>query len=448
MFAPFDTKVSKQIAPLELAPGDALNSSPHEHIVLFKEWVTKGSKAVFIEEPGCSTTPNYAHEFTASVTIAADGTMHIGSGTKTYIPIRFDSIVQQAPDYAAQYVSQSWPLSSAPPIALTVGVAKTGSIDLKNVGAKTWTPGVVKLAPIPRDQASNLAASTWLSGTRVSTVSADVPPGGVGHFEWDLEAAAPGDFKPYFGLVAEGITWFSDSGGPGDDVIQVNVHVVAAPPGSGGAGGSSAAGGNAGASGATTGKGGSAGTATGGGNAGAGVGGQASAGSGTAGAKAAGGGASGGGPTSGAAGSPSSGGSTANAGAPPAYVVEDSPSSGSSGGCSVGTRTSHGAGGAILLALVAVARRRRRDRVALRRRRGGHAARSLQARGGGLTRADRLSPSLQRGADVVSRRLRRARGVRAPLRARQRAMPRSLRHPAALRRACVFRAISGFACST
>ncbi len=149
--------------------------------------------------------------------------------------------------WAASYVKQSWPLASAPPIQMTQYQMKTGSIDLKNTGTKTWPAGVVKFAPIPRDQASPFAASTWLATNRVSTLAADVPPGGTGHFEWDLDPQSAGDFMPYFGLVAEGVTWFADSGGPDDNVMQVNVHVAAgSPPMTTGSGGGGGAGGDAG----------------------------------------------------------------------------------------------------------------------------------------------------------------------------------------------------------
>ena len=134
------------------------------------------------------------------------------------------------PTWAAHFVSQSWPFASAAPIQMTQYQAQTGSIDLKNTGNKTWPAGVVKLAPIPRDQASSLAASTWISPTRVSTLGADVAPGGTGHFEWDFYPQQAGDFQPYFGLVAEGVTWFADSGGPGDNVMQVKVHVAPGSP--------------------------------------------------------------------------------------------------------------------------------------------------------------------------------------------------------------------------
>ncbi len=132
--------------------------------------------------------------------------------------------------WAASYVGQSWPLASAPSIQLKQYQKQTGSIDLKNTGTVKWPAGVVKLAPIPRDKTSPFAADTWLSPTRVSTLAADVAPGGTGHFEWDLTAQKAGDFAPYFGLVAEGVTWFADSGGPKDDVLQVNVHVEPGPP--------------------------------------------------------------------------------------------------------------------------------------------------------------------------------------------------------------------------
>jgi len=51
-FYPYQTDITKAIQGTDLQAGDALNNA--DHVMLFKEWVTKGSKAV--EEPGCSTT--------------------------------------------------------------------------------------------------------------------------------------------------------------------------------------------------------------------------------------------------------------------------------------------------------------------------------------------------------------------------------------------------------
>ena len=47
-FAPFATSFSKVIQAIDLLPGDAANLTAGGHIVLFKQWVTPGSKAVFL----------------------------------------------------------------------------------------------------------------------------------------------------------------------------------------------------------------------------------------------------------------------------------------------------------------------------------------------------------------------------------------------------------------
>ena len=75
-FAPFGGSISHTISGGNLAAGDALNKTNNEHILLFKHWITPGHSAVFMEEPGCSSSMPYAHEFTSHVTI---------SGSKVYI---------------------------------------------------------------------------------------------------------------------------------------------------------------------------------------------------------------------------------------------------------------------------------------------------------------------------------------------------------------------------
>jgi len=75
-FAPFGGSISHTISGGNLAPGDALNKTNNEHILMFKHWITPGHSAVFMEEPGCSSSMPYAHEFTSHVTI---------SGSKVYI---------------------------------------------------------------------------------------------------------------------------------------------------------------------------------------------------------------------------------------------------------------------------------------------------------------------------------------------------------------------------
>ncbi len=65
-FAPFQTDLTQVIPAAQLAAGDAVNNS--DHVMLFKAWAGAG-QATFIEEPGCSASPNYAHEFTSAVTL-------------------------------------------------------------------------------------------------------------------------------------------------------------------------------------------------------------------------------------------------------------------------------------------------------------------------------------------------------------------------------------------
>ncbi|MGH7294964.1 MAG: phage tail tip lysozyme, partial [Polyangiaceae bacterium] len=136
-----------------------------------------------------------------------------------------------APQYRGTFKDQSFPSS---PTALTVhvGDVATGYIELTNSGTQTWKSGTTKLAPIPRDKASPFADASWLSPTRISTVSADVAPGAVGRFDVALDATAVGDTEVEFGLVEESVTWFADGtvgGGPPDGFLKV--HLVVVPDG-------------------------------------------------------------------------------------------------------------------------------------------------------------------------------------------------------------------------
>jgi MYXO-CTERM domain-containing protein len=96
-FAPFDTTVSSVIACSDLKPGDAANRDSGGHMVLFKEWVTPGTEAIFIEEPGCSSSQPYAHEFTSAVTCSGNDVDIAYEGT-TFRAIRYDHIVDDVPD--------------------------------------------------------------------------------------------------------------------------------------------------------------------------------------------------------------------------------------------------------------------------------------------------------------------------------------------------------------
>jgi hypothetical protein len=88
-FAPFQHDITHTISASSLAPGDAVNNS--EHVMLFKAWVTPGQVARFIEEPGCSSSTPYAHEFTSSVSISGSS-IHVSWNGMTFTAIRYNGI--------------------------------------------------------------------------------------------------------------------------------------------------------------------------------------------------------------------------------------------------------------------------------------------------------------------------------------------------------------------
>jgi uncharacterized membrane protein YgcG len=88
-FAPFGNSFSHTVDGIDLQPGDALNKTNNEHIILFKQWVSKGSSAVFMEEPGCSSSEPYAHEFTSSVSISGKD-VYVSYEGATFYAIRFN----------------------------------------------------------------------------------------------------------------------------------------------------------------------------------------------------------------------------------------------------------------------------------------------------------------------------------------------------------------------
>lgn len=99
-FAPAVTDITQVIDGMSLLPGDALNI-PGDHIVLFVSWVITGQSAIFYEEPGCSATPNYAHQFTSNVEISGSS-VSIDYEGETFTAIRYTAlngtVNQGAPD--------------------------------------------------------------------------------------------------------------------------------------------------------------------------------------------------------------------------------------------------------------------------------------------------------------------------------------------------------------
>ena len=130
--------------------------------------------------------------------------------------------------YAATYVSQSWPLASST-WSLTACQTVASSITLKNTGTLPWDSNTRLGTTQPRDRKSDFADSTWLSVNRAAAVTGTVPPGGTFEFKFDFHAPpTAGTYTEYFGLVQDGVAWFSDNGqgGPPDNDIEANITVT------------------------------------------------------------------------------------------------------------------------------------------------------------------------------------------------------------------------------
>jgi hypothetical protein len=93
-FAPFVNDISHTIPATELQPGDAINND--EHMFLFKGWTIPNQQAIFIEEPGCSGSIKYAHEFTSNVSINGDS-LFVAYQGKNFYAVRYNKVGPSAP---------------------------------------------------------------------------------------------------------------------------------------------------------------------------------------------------------------------------------------------------------------------------------------------------------------------------------------------------------------
>ena len=97
-FAPIGSTDSTTIPCTDMKPGDAANRYPSTgHMVLFKEWITPGAEAIFMEEPGCSSPTPYAHEFQSAVTCSGS-TVDITYEGESFTAIRYTNIVDDPVD--------------------------------------------------------------------------------------------------------------------------------------------------------------------------------------------------------------------------------------------------------------------------------------------------------------------------------------------------------------
>lgn len=132
--------------------------------------------------------------------------------------------------YAAEYVAQSFPLA-VEPLVLTVNQRVPASITLKNTGSKPWDESTRLATTEPRDRPSAFVAEDWLSENRLAAAKGMIAPGEQFEFGFTFKAPlVPGTYFEYFGVVQEGVAWFSDQGqgGPPDNQLQAQIQVVEA----------------------------------------------------------------------------------------------------------------------------------------------------------------------------------------------------------------------------
>ena len=174
-FAPNQADITSVISASSLQMGDAVNTddsaSNEHHIMLFKGWTVTGQTATFIEEPGCSSNPNYAHEFTSNVTLSGTSITVAYNGI-TFKAIRYGGLTSGGS-------SSSSGSSGTPPPSCTVnGVAGT-CID---TSVCATMPGYVSTpgdCPGPAtEQCCTPTGSTSASSSSSTTSSSGTSSGG------------------------------------------------------------------------------------------------------------------------------------------------------------------------------------------------------------------------------------------------------------------------------
>lgn len=137
--------------------------------------------------------------------------------------------------WGASFVSQSFPYASTGSVNLVAGRSAAVSITLRNSGTHAWDAHTCLATTGPRDRRSVFAGSEWPGANRPACVAAGrtVASGASYTFAWTMHApAAAGRYDEHWGVVEDGVTWFSASGqgGPPDDQLEGIFVVTAAPP--------------------------------------------------------------------------------------------------------------------------------------------------------------------------------------------------------------------------
>jgi uncharacterized protein (TIGR03382 family) len=178
-----------------------------------------GSSAMWLAGLGVVSSPS---DSTGERTVANHlGVFARGSGVASHCPDR---------NFNASYEGVTG-FPGGTRMTLTAGSTAHGCLRFRNTGGATWPAGTTRLGTTePRDHASALAASDWLSPNRMASLGRDLAPMASAEFCFSVRApTTPGVYREHFNLLVEGVTWFSDAGGPEDDAYTLQVTSEAPP---------------------------------------------------------------------------------------------------------------------------------------------------------------------------------------------------------------------------
>ena len=139
-------------------------------------------------------------------------------------PVIPEWFVPPGPDWGAEFVSSTFPLSEEAPIVLGMNESLLGSVEYRNTGRNTWN-GNTKLAPLPRDVDSPIYGDDWEAPHRVGSVVQTTKTDEVGVFEFSITGREAGASYQSFGLLQEGVAWFEDVGEVDFEPITLRVVV-------------------------------------------------------------------------------------------------------------------------------------------------------------------------------------------------------------------------------
>ncbi len=137
------------------------------------------------------------------------------------------------PAWGAQFVGQSFPYASVGPVRVHAGDSVAAWITMRNIGSHAWNSNTRLATTEPRDRASRFAGRDWVATNRPEAVSGTVANGATFRFNFTFNAPAtlaPGLYHEHFGMVQEGVSWFSAAGqaGPPDNQLEALVEVLPA----------------------------------------------------------------------------------------------------------------------------------------------------------------------------------------------------------------------------